>query len=141
MLFLSSPFDGPGVSANFTYTDRAARGVPGRTETVPNFLQSKYTGTAQLFYENSGFTARLAYTYRSKCLDTLGATAASDQYTAENNALDARVSYAPVKQFTIFAEGSNLLDSPWRRFQATEPQLIENERYCQVYRIGVLIAL
>lgn len=141
LLFLPSPLDGLGVSGNFTYTEGSATGVPGRAGKVPNFLQSKYTGTAQLFYEKYGFTARLAYTYRSKYLDTLGATTANDQYTGENNALDARVSYAPVKRFTIFVEGSNLLDSPWRRFQATERQLIENERYRQVYRLGVQLAL
>ncbi|MES2097707.1 MAG: TonB-dependent receptor [Pseudomonadota bacterium] len=138
--FLPSPFDGFGVSGNFTYTDGSAQGVPGRVGKVPNFLQSKYTGTAQLFYEKYGITARLAYTYRSKYLDTLGGSAATDQYTGENNSLDARLAFSPVKAFTIFGEANNLLDSPWRRFQAIPSQLIENEHYRQTYRIGVQLA-
>lgn len=141
LLFLPAPFDGLGVSGNFTYTDGEARGIPGRAAAAPNFLQSKYTGTAQLFYEKGKVAARVAYTYRSKYLDTAGTTPATDQYTDHNDALDVRLSYAFLKQFTIFAEGSNLLDSPWRRFQAVPNQLIENERYSQSYRFGVQIAL
>jgi len=140
LLFLPSPFDGLGVSGNFAYSDGSATGVPGRAGKVPLFLQSKYTGTAQIFYEKYGLTARLAYTYRSKYLDTLGGAAATDQYTGENNSLDARIAFSPVKQFTIFAEANNLLDSPWRRFQAIPTQLIENEHYRQTYRMGVQLA-
>jgi len=140
LLFLPGPLSGFGVSGNFTYTDGSATGVPNRAGNVPNFLQSKYTGTAQLFYEKYGLTGRLAYTYRSAYLDTLGGSAATDQYTAENNSLDARIAYSPVKQYTLFAEVSNLLDSPWRRYQAVKTQLIENEHYRQTFRIGVQLA-
>ncbi|WP_242139812.1 TonB-dependent receptor [Sphingomonas sp. TREG-RG-20F-R18-01] len=138
--FLPAPLDGLGISGNFTYTDGSARGVPNRADKVPNFLQSKYIGTAQIFYEKYGLTARLAYTYRSQYLDTLGDSTATDQYTAENNSLDARIGFSPVKAYTLFFEASNLLDSPWRRFQAVKTQLIENERYRQSFRVGVQLA-
>ena len=138
--FLPSPLDGLGVSGNFTYTDGSARGVPNRADKVPNFLQSKYIGTAQIFYEKYGLTARLAYTYRSAYLDTLGDSTATDQYTGENNSLDARIGFSPVKAYTLFVEASNLLDSPWRRYQAVKTQVIENERYRQSFRVGVQLA-
>ncbi|MET3761399.1 TonB-dependent receptor [Sphingomonas sp. UYEF23] len=115
LTFLPGALSGFGVSGNFTYTDGSSRGVIGRAGSVRNLLQSKYIGTAQLYYEKYGLTGRLAYTYRSAYLDTLGASAATDQYTDENNSLDARIGYSPVKQFTVFVEASNLLDSPWRR--------------------------
>jgi TonB-dependent receptor len=140
LTFLPGALSGFGVSGNFTYTDGSSRGVIGRAGSVPNLLQSKYIGTAQLYYEKYGLTGRLAYTYRSAYLDTLGATAATDQYTDENNSLDARIGYSPVKQFTVFVEASNLLDSPWRRYQAVKTQLIESERYRQIFRIGVQLA-
>jgi TonB-dependent receptor len=140
LLFLPGALSGFGVSGNVTYTDGSATGVPGRAGTVPNFLQSKYIGTAQLYYEKYGLTGRLAYTYRSAYLDTLGGSTATDQYTAENNSLDARIAFSPVKQYTLFAEASNLLDSPWRRYQAVKTQVIENERYRQTFRIGVQLA-
>ena len=138
--FLPSPLDGLGVSGNFTYTDGSARGVSNRADKVPNFLQSKYIGTAQIFYEKYGLTARLAYTYRSAYLDTLGDSTATDQYTGENNSLDARIGFSPVKAYTLFVEASNLLDSPWRRYQAVKTQVIENERYRQSFRVGVQLA-
>ena len=140
LTFLPGALSGFGVSGNFTYTDGSSRGVIGRAGSVRNLLQSKYIGTAQLYYEKYGLTGRLAYTYRSAYLDTLGTTAATDQYTDENNSLDARIGYSPVKQFTVFVEASNLLDSPWRRYQAVKTQLIENERYRQTFRIGVQLA-
>lgn len=140
LLFLPGALSGFGVSGNVAYTDGSATGVPGRAGKVPNFLQSKYVGTAQLFYEKYGFNTRLAYTYRSAYLDTLGAAAANDQYTDENNSLDLRVSYSPVTQFTLFGEASNLLDSPWRRYQAVRTQLVENEHYRQTFRVGVQLA-
>lgn len=140
LLFLPGALSGFGVSGNFTYTDGSSSGVIGRAGSVPNLLQSKYIGTAQLYYEKYGITGRLAYTYRSAYLDTLGTTAATDQYTDENNSLDARIAYSPVKQYTLFAEVSNLLDSPWRRYQAVKTQLIENEHYRQTFRIGVQLA-
>ncbi|WP_010183560.1 TonB-dependent receptor [Sphingomonas sp. PAMC 26605] len=140
LTFLPGALSGLGVSGNFTYTDGSSRGVIGRVGSVPNLLQSKYIGTAQLYYEKYGLTGRLAYTYRSAYLDTLGTTAATDQYTDENNSLDARIGYSPVKQFTVFVEASNLLDSPWRRYQAVKTQLIESERYRQTFRIGVQLA-
>ncbi|TPG56007.1 TonB-dependent receptor [Sphingomonas glacialis] len=140
LTFLPGALSGFGVSGNFTYTDGSSRGVIGRAGSVPNLLQSKYIGTAQLYYEKYGLTGRLAYTYRSAYLDTLGTTAATDQYTDENNSLDARIGYSPVKQFTVFVEASNLLDSPWRRYQAVKTQLIESERYRQTFRIGVQLA-
>lgn len=140
LTFLPGALSGFGVSGNFTYTDGSSRGVIGRAGSVRNLLESKYIGTAQLYYEKYGLTGRLAYTYRSAYLDTLGTTAATDQYTDENNSLDARIGYSPVKPFTVFVEASNLLDSPWRRYQAVKTQLIENERYRQTFRIGVQLA-
>lgn len=135
--FLPSPFDGFGFSGNLAAINSKAAGLPGRTDTAPLFDQSKYVGTAQLFYEKYGVALRLAYSYRSKHLDTLGGNAATDQYTAALGQLDAHASYDLTSHFTVFAEAANLTDAPWRRFIGVPSQIYENERFGWSGKLGV----
>ncbi len=138
--FLPSPLDGFGVSANYTRIwgdgNGTVRGATPRTGDIPLFLQSKHVGTAQLFYEKYGFAVRAAYSYRSAYLDTLGATAAQDQYTDRNGQLDVNASYQVTPELTFFANATNLTDAPWRRYIGTKAQLVERERYDLSVRWG-----
>lgn len=138
--FLPSPLDGFGVSANYTRiwgnANGTVQGSPPRTGDIPLFLQSKHVGTAQIFYEKYGFAVRAAYSYRSAYLDTLGATAALDQYTDHNGQLDLNASYQVTPELTFFANATNLTDAPWRRYIGTKAQLVERERYDMSVRWG-----
>lgn len=138
--FLPSPLDGFGVSANYTRiwgnANGTVLGATARTGDIPLFLQSKHVGTAQVFYEKYGFAVRAAYSYRSAYLDTLGATAAQDQYTDRNGQLDVNASYQVTPELTFFANATNLTDAPWRRYIGTKAQLVERERYDLSVRWG-----
>ena len=90
--------------------------------------------------EKNGVAARVAYSYRSKLLDTVGADASTDIYWDSTGTLDARVSYAFSDEAAIYVEGSNLTDEPWRTFIGRENQLGENERYGRQFRAGVQLA-
>ena len=135
--FLPAPFDGFGVSANYTRIGGHASGLPARAGNIPLFLQSKNVGTAQLFFEKYGFAARIAYSFRSAYADTLGASSLTDQYSGYNGQLDVHASYQIMPQVTIFADGTNLNDAPWRRYLGTKAFLIERERYDFSLRGGV----
>lgn len=93
----------------------------------------------QIFYEKYGFAARVAFSYRSAYMDALGKTAALDQYTDANGQVDVHASYQIMKQVTIFADGTNLTDAPWRRYIGTPNQLVERERYSFLLRGGVQV--
>jgi TonB-dependent receptor len=134
---LPAPFDGLGMNVNATFQDAKAEGVFARSGSIPLFFTSKTTGTAQLTYEKYGILARVAYTYRSEYLDTVGATAAQDQYTGDNGQLDAKLSYALGKNFLIYVEGTNLNNTPWRRWQGKPTQLVENEIYGKTLKVGL----
>lgn len=136
--FLPGALDGFGVAANYAHiTGHGEGNIPGgRSGRFPLFLQSRDVGTAQVFYEKYGFAIRAAYSFRSKYLDTLGATAASDQYTDTNGQLDANVSYEVTPQLTFFGQALNLTDAPWRRFIGSKPLLVERERYGYSFRWG-----
>jgi TonB-dependent receptor len=136
--FLPAPFDGFGVSANYTHISGHGE-ASFRSGNFPLFFQSKNIGTAQLFFEKYGFAARVAYSYRSKYLDALGATAATDQYTDNNGQLDVHASYQIIPQATVFIDGTNLNDAAWRRFIEVKSQLIERERYDYAVRGGVQV--
>lgn len=135
--FLPAPFDGLGVSANYTRISGHASDLPGRTGRIPLFQQSKNVGTAQLFYEKYGLALRVAYSFRSAYMDTLGASAGTDQYTDYNGQLDVHASYQLMKQVTIFADGTNLNDAAWRRYIGIKSSLVERERYDYLLRGGV----
>lgn len=138
--FLPSPLDGFGVSANYTRiwgnANGTVLGATPRTGDIPLFQQSKHVGTAQIFYEKYGFAVRAAYSYRSAYLDTLGASAALDQYTDRNGQLDLNASYQVTPDLTFFANATNLTDAPWRRYIGTRTQLVERERYDMSVRWG-----
>lgn len=137
--FLPSPFDGLGASANISYVDGHTNGVPGRADLVPMFQQSRYVGTVQAYYEKYGVNVRLAYSYRSRYLDTLGASRATDQYTDFNGQLDARASYDINDNFVVYAEAANLNDAPWRRFIGSPSLVYENERYSWSGKAGLQV--
>lgn len=131
--FLPSPFDGLGVSANYAHiTGHATGTIPGataRSGSIPLFFQSRDVGSAQLFYEKYGAAVRVAYSYRSPYLDTLGASAASDQYTDSNGQLDVNLSYQLRPQLTFFGQLLNLTDASSRRYIGSKDQLVEREHY------------
>lgn len=132
--YLPTPLDGLGVSLNAT-VQKSHTDAQGRS--VPLIYTSDVTGTAELTYEKYDWTARLAYSYRSKFLDTLGATEAGDTYTAGRGRLDFKVGYAINKNWQVFAQGKNLTNADWRRWIGKSNQLVENERYGATYAIGV----
>ena len=141
--FLPGALDGFGVGVNLALIDSSIKGVPGRLDSLPLVQQSKTVGTAQLFYEKHGLTARVAYSYRSKFLYTLGTDANSDVYWDKHGQVDARIAYAfgdKAHSATIFVEGSNLNDEPWRTFVGQPRHLGENERYGRTFRTGVQLS-
>lgn len=134
--FLPSPFDGLGLQGNLTLTDSESKGVLGRTDTLPMFNQSKRVASAQVYYEKDGLSARVAYSYRSPFLDTVGADKATDIYTDSNGSVDARVGFNFTEQIEVYVEGANLSDAKFRRYIGTSHQMVEAERYGRSFKLG-----
>lgn len=143
--FLPSPLDGMGASANFAYIDSAATGVFGRSDTLPMADQSRYVATAQVFYEKYGFTARLAYSYRSKYLLSVGATKAGltdgDIYVTQLGQLDGRLGYDLNDKATLFFEAANINGAQYRTYLGLPAHVNENEKYSYSTKLGVQIKL
>jgi TonB-dependent receptor len=109
--FLPSPWDGFGVQGNYTYVDghfdadpvvgAPAGGFPGASKNNFNVIG---------YYEKYGFEARIASTYRSTYVSTLG-TEGTGTYTKAMQTLDASLSYQINTHVQIVVTGSNLTNA------------------------------
>jgi TonB-dependent receptor len=135
LTFLPEPFDGFGVNLNATFLD-GKMVVPGRTKETSLPKQSDTLLSAQVYYEKYGFSARVAYTYRSAYIDELGATADEDLYFDENATLGVKVAYR-IGKVEVFAEGNNLNDETDYYFYGNPSRFAEAERYGRSWRVGL----
>jgi TonB-dependent receptor len=136
---LPEPFNGFGLALNYTWSDSEAT-VFEREEKVPFFLQSDGIGNAAIFYERSGFEARLAFTYYSRYLDALAEDPSQDVYIDDRGQLDFKTSYAFTEHVSAFFEWENITDEPLRFFSGdNEIRLAENEFYSWNMVAGVQI--
>jgi TonB-dependent receptor len=129
--FLSLPgfWNGFGVAFNYTYSDSEAQ-IFDRPDKLPFFLQSEHIGNAAVFFERSGFEARLAYTYYSTYLDAVGDDATNDLYWDDRGQLDFKTSYDFTEHWSAYVELLNLTDEPLRFFSGKDSgRLAENEIY------------
>ncbi|MBL8525005.1 MAG: TonB-dependent receptor, partial [Betaproteobacteria bacterium] len=134
--FLPSPFDGFGFNMNLTFV-KGETNVPGRSDKLPLFLQSKRIGSAQVYYEKYGFAGRLAYSYQSEYLEFVGSAPRADVYTGEQGVLSARAAYNFSKELQVFLEGNNLNNHEDFRYAQNRNRLVETERFGRSYRLGV----
>jgi TonB-dependent receptor len=139
---LPAPFDGLGIQANYTFIDSEAKiplinqPIGGDTHAGASPLDTDRSIYGQMpvdqlsknaynivgMYEKDGFSARLAYSWRSKYLitwggngfdpdfnDGKGGKARLPVYNDDYGQLDASVSYTFLENYTVTAEASNLL--------------------------------
>lgn len=140
---LPAPFDGLGIQANYTYIDsktdiplpqfvgdanqnNTSGGAPVDTDkSTYGSLQvdqlSKNAFNVVGMYEKDGFSARLAYSWRSKYLINWGGNgfdpdfpdgsgkARIPVYNDDYGQLDASISYTFLDNYTVTAEATNLL--------------------------------
>jgi TonB-dependent receptor len=138
--FLPSPLDGFSVGASLTFVKSKAKGIPGRPgETLPLANQSNRVASAFLAFEKYGLTARLAYTYRSAYLLEPGEDASTDLYVDRFHQWDAKIAYEVTPYASVFVEGSNLNDAPYRAYQSVRRHLDEYERYGYSAKAGVAV--
>ena len=140
---LPAPFDGFGIQANYTYIDSSAdiplNSQPESGDTLAGAapIDTDRSAYGQLpidqlsenafnlvgMYEKNGFSARLAYTWRSDYLigwgtngfdpdfnDGLGGKARIPVYNDDYGQLDASIGYDITDNITISAEAGNLLE-------------------------------
>jgi TonB-dependent receptor len=134
--FLPAPFDGLGVYTNYTYADSSADlpfGI-GKTD-LPG--TSKHNTNLAVFYEKSGFNARLAWNYRSEFIQEFDV--GDDElnvYWDERSILDFSTSYQLSANWQLFGEINNITDSRQRRYQGSPNRVLELEQFGRFWLVG-----
>ena len=129
--FLPGPLSGLGIAANYTFVDSnagtVAVGAIGSTvnQSVPlvNLSRSSYNLIG--LYEKYGLTARVAWNWRSKYLDSVSETGAENLpiYFKGYGSLDASISYNLTRNLSLTLDGQNLTDAVNYSYQGQQQYL------------------
>jgi len=100
---------------------------------------SKFTGNAEAYYENDRFSARLAYTYRSKYL--VGLVQAVPQHDAGVGSLAMSLNYKLNDRFTLTFDALNINNPILKEYglNADQPQAFYSNG--RQYFLGVRVSL
>lgn len=132
-----------GVYCNYTYTWSQAiianRGnkqekikLPGQSPNALNF---------SLYYESPKFYVRVSSVFNDAFLDELGIRKNWDVYYDRNLNIDLNVSYYFTKQFQVYLNGVNLLNTPLRYYLGEPNRVKQQEFYSQWARIGLRLTI
>jgi TonB-dependent receptor len=136
--FLPGLLSGFGIQLTGTLTQSTLTLPDGRSSTFPN--QSKYLYGAELFYQKGPVEASIAYHNTGHALLAVGTPSYNDQYNDDLRRLDAKASFAVLRNVQIFFEAQNLTDEPTRQYQAGNTNwVIQNERYGRTLYGGVSV--
>lgn len=90
-----------------------------------------------MFYEKSGFNARLAYNYRSNYIQEFDV---SDEelnvFWDDRSILDFSTSYQFSPNWQLFGEINNITDSRQRRYQGAPNRVLELEQFGRFWLVG-----
>ncbi len=143
---LPAPFDGIGVEANYTFIDSKspsalARGISGEElSDIPLVGLSKHNVNAQLLYERNPLSLRVAYSWRSRYLQTTNGNGTTPNYSlvdasgasrtvsaslpvyaAAYGQLDAGVTIELIKNLRVYIQGTNLTNSTTKTLMGGYP--------------------
>ncbi|HEY1879201.1 MAG TPA: TonB-dependent receptor, partial [Caulobacteraceae bacterium] len=148
-VWLPKPFDGFGVEANLTLVDSrfleydaaSLVGIPVVTNPTNQYGAlpgtSKVTWNLSGFYEAHNIEVRLAAEYVSHSLFGLGGAQALDTIQDNRLTLDLGSSYRINRNFTIYFNAKNLLNTPLRYYEGSSNRPIQREFYDVTYEGGI----
>jgi len=141
--FLPGALSGLGMQLNGTlltseFTTPASPTGDFREVAFPGTSDAVFNGS--LFFERSGFSARLSYQWRDAWLDAIDPDDAQfDTYWDGEERLDLSLRYAVSPQFTVFADANNLTDELGRRYQSVTGRPVEIEGFGRRYLLGLRV--
>jgi TonB-dependent receptor len=142
-LSLPDPFNGFGVETNVTYVDSrfqeydAATSGTGQAEYGPLPGTAAVTANFAGFYEAHGVEARLSGQYVSPMLFSLGGSKQADSIEDARLTLDLATSYAITRNWKVYFNAKNLLNTPLRFYVGNSSFPIQREFYDITYEAGV----
>lgn len=124
-----------GLYATYTYTHSRVTdfNFEGRENEKGLSLPGapEHTANLSLYFDKSGFSARLSFNYASDFIDEMGASSFYDRYYDSVKYMDLNVSYTfgSKTKFTIYADCNNILNQPLRYYQGSKDYTMQQEYY------------
>lgn len=126
---LPAPFDGFGISANYSYTDSEiafTSSSSGRELSLPLPGLSTHVANSTIFYDKNGFSTRVGLRHRSKFISPQAGLGTQLPFTDAETVLDYQASYefqgGPMEGLTMFFQANNLTDEPVITYFGQEAQ-------------------
>lgn len=130
--FLPAPFNGFGFDSNYTYNHSRGQIRPGEFEPLPSTSPQNFN--AAIFYEAGPVTARVASSYVSRNLFSVGGDRNTDIFSSPRFRLDLQTSYAITPNLIAGFDAKNISNTP---LEFTESQVasrpIQREFYDATY--------
>jgi TonB-dependent receptor len=142
----SDSLEGFGAILSYAYTDSNIT-IPGSVSSVaneeiplPGLSQDVWNAT--LYYENYGFSARIATRYRSEYIGevTNFANERGLRYVDDDMITDAQIAYAfgegALKGLQLLAQVNNLTNEPYIAYSVSKSRLLDYQEYGTQYLVG-----
>jgi TonB-dependent receptor len=142
----SDSLEGFGAILSYAYTDSNIT-IPGSISSVandeiplPGLSQDVWNAT--LYYENYGFSARIATRYRSEYIGevTNFANERGLRYVDDDMITDAQIAYAfgegALKGLQLLAQVNNLTNEPYIAYSVSKSRLLDYQEYGTQYLVG-----
>jgi phosphoribosylformimino-5-aminoimidazole carboxamide ribotide isomerase len=141
---LPEPFDGIGVVLNYSYADSDLNfpsSRSGRPLDLPLPGLSKHVANPTIFYEKSGFGARLGARYRSSFVAPQIGLDEQIVTNASETVFDAQISYefpetSALARLKLLAQANNFTDEPTRSFFGVSSQTGTIQRFGRTFFLG-----
>jgi TonB-dependent receptor len=140
--FLPKPFDGLGISVNYTYADSKTPVVnPLGGGTLPLVNLSKNTVNVVGYYEDKNFTVRAAYTHRSKFLVSVDSLSlGGPKYQDGYGQLDASLTINLTDTIRFTLDATNITKQFERQYNGTTNRLTLSVVNDTRYSAGIAVA-
>lgn len=142
-VWLPGWWNGFGVDANITLVDSRILEYDAATSAISQNEYGLLPGTSRLtwnaagFYEKGRIQLRLAAEYVSKELFSLGGTKSADTIQDSRLTMDFTSSYQVTKNWAVYFNVKNLLNTPLRFYVDNSSFPIQREFYEQTFEAGI----
>jgi TonB-dependent receptor len=136
--FLSAPWDGLLLIANYTYVDSEAD-VPFRDESIRLPLQSDHIANLALGYDKAGLSLRLALNHRGEYLDSIAdpEDPSQDEIVKEETRLDFTSEYQVTDNIAALFNVSNITNEPYVAFHGDKRYARQFDEFGRTWEFGL----
>jgi TonB-dependent receptor len=145
--FLPGVLKGGGLSTNYSFTNSAAHGIPGRSDSPALLRDAPNSWNISPTYDTKHFSMRVGMTFDDAMIyayqwtdgaDSVGVKGPSgDNYLYAHYQFDTQASYKLPKGFEVYAYGLNLNNEVFGFYNGSTQYVVQREYYHPTYAGGI----